>query len=37
MFEQSNMSETEVLDMSHITNNFFDWSKNKMKVNLSLE
>lgn len=39
MFEQSNLPESEVSDsnMSDDANNFFNWSENKSKVDLSLE
>jgi hypothetical protein len=39
MFEQSNLPESEVSDsnMSDDANNYFNWSENKSKVDLSLE
>jgi len=39
MFEQSNLPDSEVSDsnMSDDANNFFNWSENKSKVDLSLE
>ncbi|CAI6362054.1 unnamed protein product [Macrosiphum euphorbiae] len=39
MFEQSNLPESEISDsnMSDDPNNYFNWSENKSKVDLSLE
>jgi hypothetical protein len=36
MFEQSNLPESDS-NMSDDANNYFNWSKNKSKVDLSLE